>query len=420
MMRRPLVLGLCLVSLLSSCVSSSGTTNSNNTTSEDSSLSQDPLVTFKVAIPIDVAATSQIKIAGSFNSWSPLDPDYVLTELDQYDYEIEIAFDIADIGTQVEYKYVLLLEGQTDNGWTNVEGSSSGGEIANRSYTLIAGRQTVNDTVQTFKNNASQNSVTRGTLEKVTLAMPQYSDGRTRMIRIWLPDGYDQNATEKRYPVMYMHDGQNLFDSFTSFAGEWRIDETIGAMMDDGYPGAIVVGIDNSADRLNELSPDWTRSGGGSGYITNPSGEKYASFIVDTVKPYVDGHFNTETDRAHTGVGGSSMGGVISFYMALTYPDIFGYGLLFSTAMWIYASNVTSTFIQSKNVSSFVETPRFYIYAGGLETSVTPYVAIISDALIAEGYPSANINTHVDPNKNHNEYAWATYFPIAYPWLVGV
>ncbi len=278
----------------------------------------------------------------------------------------------------------------------------------------------MNDTIASFKNNIGLNSVTRGTLQLVHLTMPQYNDGRIRTIRIWVPEDYHPADTTKKYPVMYMHDGQNLFDTDTSFAGEWEIDESIGKMMDEGYEGAIIVGIDNSSDRLNELSPDWPRSSYGSPFITNPSGEQYASFIINTVKPYIDRNFNTNPSRITTGIGGSSMGGVISLYMALTYPHVFGYALLFSTALQLYANSITNAFITGKDFSNPESRPRLFIYAGGLEPSITPYVDIIRDTLVARGYPETSIKTLVDPAKGHNELAWAQHFPSAYSWLVSL
>ena len=409
-----LLLALLLISISSGCASE---IDGSSGSSYDGSY---PLITFNAQIPIDIDATSKIKIAGSFNGWDPFASGYELVKNDSRHYSMNLAFDSDDVGVTLEYKYVLILQGQASDPWQNVEGSATGGEIANRRYTINIGAQTVNDTIQSFKNNIAQSSITRGTLEKITLTMTEYEPVRTRTIRIWLPDGYDSGDTSKRYGVLYMHDGQNLFDRYTSFAGEWEVDEAIGAMMDNGYVGAIVVGIDNSSDRLNELSPTWPRSAYGSPVITDPTGEKYAAFIVDTVKPYVDSHYNTNSSREATGIGGSSMGGNISFFMALTYADVFGYGLLFSSAMQVYTQDTTATFLDSLSLATKTNLPRLYIYAGGLEPTITPYVAIIHDELIARGYPAANLAREVDQGKGHNEAAWAQYFPIALAWLLGI
>jgi metallo-beta-lactamase class B len=381
---------------------------------------EQPTIKFSVSSPRVAEPSAHIVIAGSFNEWDPEAEGYALSKKSHYEFEITLDFDINEIGSFIEYKYVLLFEGTDEDPWTYVEGTSTGGETDNRRYQIKQGAQTVNDDIQTFKNHTGSNSVTRGTLQTITLEMMQYSDGRKRRIRVWLPDGYDPAETDKKYPVLYMHDGQNLFDSYTSYAGEWKIDESIGKMMDEGYDGAIVVGIDNSADRLNELSPTWPI--GYSSYqnaFNDPSGEKYASFIVDTVKPYVDAHFNTDPGRASTGVGGSSMGGIISFFMALTHPEIFGYAIIFSPAMYIYQTNTLQNFLNDLDFADQAYWPRLYIYAGGMESSITPYVGIMKDELVDRGYDADRIGTYVDPKKDHNENAWAQYFPIAYRWLVG-
>ena len=134
--------------------------------------------------------------------------------------------------------------------------------------------------------------------------------------------------------VFYMQDGQYLFDMYTSYAGEWMVDEAIDDMMDNGYEGAIIVGIENSADRWNEYSPEWVNVGSslpnnssGESYaqfVDNPAGDKYGEFIVNTLKPYIESHYNVRTDKNSTGIGGSSMGGLISYYIGMKYPDVFG------------------------------------------------------------------------------------------------
>ncbi len=425
-----LISGCAVGSDLSSDDSGAANTSGQENSGDDSSMSYSDIsasedsslivLLLNVNIPIDIDdSASAIKIAGNMNAWNPLDENYRAQKVDEYNYFLRLEFALSDAGLLLEYKYVLVYDDQTANPWANVEGGTNGNEIANRRYTLLIGEQTVNDIVSSFKNHLNETSLTRGRIVKVILDMPQYNDARKRIIRIWLPDGYEADS-EKRYPVIYMHDGQNLFDRYTSFSGEWEIDESLGAMMDGGYEGSIVVGIDNSDDRLNEYSPSWPRSSGGSAYIQNPSGEKYAQFVTQTVKPYIDAHFKTNPNREATGIGGSSMGGVISFYMALTYPEVFGYALLFSTAMWVYQSDVTTAFLDEVSIARLSVFPRLYLYAGGLEPDVTPYVESIRSALIDRGYPEANIAWHVDQNRGHDEAAWAHYFPIGYRWLVGL
>lgn len=380
-----------------------------------------PRVIFKATSPIDVPNNAVIKVAGNFNDWNPYHSEVSLEQEEGRVYTATLDFTEDDIGEVLEYKYILLFDDQSeDNMWSNVEGSETGGEVGNRTVTLQAGIQTANDTIRSFKNTMDENSVTRGTLEKVTLKMTQYEDNRKRTIRIWLPDGYDKNDTTKKYPVFYMHDGQNLFDKYTAFVGvEWQVDEAIGAMMDEGYEGTIVVGIDNGPDRLNEYSPEaFPVKERNKGTVDNPSGEKYAAFIVETVKPYIDANYNVLTDREHTGVGGSSMGGIINFYMALTYPEIFGYAMPFSSSHWLYEEDHIQNFINEVVPSGAPKFPRLYFWVGGEETSITGYPAIIKNALMSRGYNYSNIKTTSTPGGIHSEQSWADAFPAAYRWLV--
>src|SRR5688572_7394439 len=153
--------------------------------------------------------------------------------------------------------------------------------------------------------------------------MPQLQ--RSRRIWLYLPPEY--SASGKSYPVIYMHDGQNLFDATTAFGGaEWGIDETLNTVKNK----CIIVGIDNGgAKRINEYNfYDNEQHGAG-------EGRAYVSFIVDTLKPYIDKTYRTLADRDHTFTAGSSLGGLISFYAAMWYPQVFGGGGIFSPAFWI-------------------------------------------------------------------------------------
>ncbi len=155
-----------------------------------------------------------------------------------------------------------------------------------------------------------------------------------RNVDVWLPPDYAENP-EQRYPVIYMHDGQNLFEPHLSYIGvDWGVDEAIARLMQtDGLTGAIVVGIWNTPKRLAELYPQdffdqnwafswlgWRMKLGKKPAIAN----EYLRFMVDEVKPFVDANYRTLPERAHTFVMGSSMGGLISLYALVKYPQVFG------------------------------------------------------------------------------------------------
>lgn len=380
-----------------------------------------PRVIFEVTSPIEVPSNAAIKVAGNFNGWSPYYSEVVLSHKTGKIYTATIDFADTEINQVIEYKYVLLYDDQTtDNQWRYVEGDQHRGEIANRSYKLQAGSFLLRETIQSFKDvDPGVSTLTRGSLDIVTLTMTQFADHRERKIRIWLPDGYNANNKSKKYPVLYMFDGQNLFDGTTAYAGEWEIDESIGKMMDEGYGGTIVVGIDNGPERWDEYSPSiFSIKDENKGNFNTPSGEKTGAFVVETVKPYVDAHYNTLTDNQHTGVGGSSMGGIMTFFMAINYPEVFGYALPFSSSHWIYVDGHIENFINAKVTGDVSRFSRLYLWNGSLETERLQYPGIIKNALLAKGYNEAKIKIVTTQGGGHNEASWLQAFPNAYRWLV--
>ena len=246
------------------------------------------------------------------------------------------------------------------------------------------------------------------------LAMPGLD--RTRTIRLYLPPGYD--ASKNRYPVLYMHDGQNLFDAATAYAGEWGVDETLNELAKSKGLELIVVGIDNGgALRIHELNA-WDNEKFGKG-----EGEQYTRFIVDVVKPYIDAHYRTKADRANTAIMGSSMGGLISHYAIAAYPKVFSKVGIFSPAYWL-----APPIFDDPKESRLPHDARLYFYAGGregentmpgmgeMETDMQRMVAKLRKA----GHPSRNLAVHVDPEAHHNEAAWRAEFPKAIAWLYGL
>src|SRR5688572_29140218 len=165
-----------------------------------------------------------------------------------------------------------------------------------------------------------------------------------RDLLVWLPNSYD-DGSEKRYPVIYMHDGQNLFDAFTSFAGEWRVDETMILLEDEGIE-AIIVGIPNNDRRIYEYSPypDHRLQ------VKAGKGDAYLMWIIETVKPMIHRDFRTLPDRDNTGIAGSSMGGLISLYGFLKYGEVFGIAGVFSPAYWFGQRAIFQTLEQAPYV----------------------------------------------------------------------
>jgi predicted alpha/beta superfamily hydrolase/glycosidase len=229
--------------------------------------------------------------------------------------------------------------------------------------------------------------------------------GRERTLRVYLPPSYGQG--ERRYPVIYMHDGQNLFDEATSYAGEWGVDEAMNRLAAERGFEAIVVGIDNGGDkRMTELNP-WSNTRFGTG-----EGEAYVSFIVNVVKPYIDATYRTQPGRETTAVMGSSMGGLISDYAIHRHPQVFGKAGVFSPSYWIapeayaYASQ-----------HPLPADARVYLYMGGREGEESvPDVQRMVEVL-AQAPQRQAFTLHLVPEAQHNEAAWRAEFERAVRWM---
>lgn len=383
-------------------------------------------ITFLVELPAPLEEGQYLSMGSNINNWNPGNLNYIATKITDTSYQLIVELD--SVPSVIEYKWTIQ-QGTNINVWSQVEKTESGAEIENRTVVVTEGETiTVNDTIEKFATNTSGPSVNvLGNLDIITnFEVPQI-DIHNTTIRIWTPSTYDPEDETTRYPVLYMHDGQNLFDPATSFAGEWGIDETIEDFIERNlHNGVIVVGIDNSGSyRQNTYTPEWDGPGQGfaDDYIdyfpTNEVyGERYARFIVETLKPYIDSNYNTLTDRVNTSIAGSSMGGLISFYIGLKYMEVFGSIGVFSPAFQVPTETGRHNFINSLDFTGN-NLPRVYIDGGELEGSFSNYVGIIANELYVRGLPQENIFTIIGPNQGHNEAAWRDRFPDAFLWMFG-
>lgn len=231
--------------------------------------------------------------------------------------------------------------------------------------------------------------------------------GKHRRISALLP--YDYDTSEKSYPVLYMQDGQNLFNPHAPF-GDWAIDQSLAKLAKEGFPDLIVIAIDHGEEeRIKEYLPfSNTRFG-------ESEGERYVQFLLNTLKPYVDNKFRVKTDRLNTGIGGSSMGGLISLYAGLTHPDHFAKVMVFSPSLWI------SPMINQHGQNFSPSDPAYlYLYAGGKESKYhIRNVELFKTALLKHkpSYPNVNFRLSINEQGEHAERFWAEEFPRAIKWL---
>ncbi len=348
-------------------------------------------VTFVVdSLPENTPKNAAIYISGDFEGWTGGQEKYKLSQKgDQYSITLPKQEGVINF---------LFTQGS----WKIVEKGIEG----NRTYTY---RNKI-DTIKIQISNWEDNSTKKSTAAKnvVVLSedfyMPELD--RKRKIRIYLPPDYD--AANKKYPVMYMHDGQNLFDYNTSFAGEWEVDETLNKLYQENGFGLIVIGIDNGGNkRMDEYSP-WKigKYGGG-------EGDAYVEFIVKTLKPYVDKNYRTKPERENTAIIGSSMGGLISHYAGLKYPDTFGVVGAFSPSFWLSDSCYDFATNHSDNHKT-----KMYFLAGDneSETMVSNLDKMI-ELMKANGFNKENIKSKIVLDGEHNEKLWRENFEETILWL---
>ena len=235
-----------------------------------------------------------------------------------------------------------------------------------------------------------------------------------RDILVLLPPSWPQEG--RRWPVVYMQDGQNLFDAATSFAGEWGVDETMAELSREGIE-AIVVGIPNTGKhRLDEYSP-FLEPGHGGG-----KGDRYLDFVASTVKPLVDAAFPTHPVRESTGILGSSMGGLISLYAFFQHSDTFGFCGAMSPAFWFGRAGLFDVVRKVPLVEG-----RIYLDTGTREIGRLPFrranrrnsAGEMYRLLRQRGYvDGVDLRYVVEKDGEHNEAAWGRRLPDALRFLL--
>jgi len=252
----------------------------------------------------------------------------------------------------------------------------------------------------------AQQSTASKQVSSFTIEAPQLHT--TKKIWIYLPKNY--NATKKKYPVLYMHDAQNLFDAKTSYVGEWNVDEKLDSLKAQ----VIVVGIEHGNDkRIDELTP-YKNSNYGGGNADN-----YLEFIVKTLKPAIDTKYSTKTNSRNTGIMGSSIGGLVSYYAVLKYPDVFGKAGLFSPSFWFNWKEI----VELTNNTPKLKTKIYFLYGDneGDENDKNRMITNVNkiDELISKKRCECMKLTKkkIVKGGRHNEKLWRDGFANAFLWL---
>lgn len=350
------------------------------------------------SLPSNTPKNDTIYLASSVNGWDTHSSNFVFKPYNS----AKFILNLPDGVDSFEYK---ICRGS----WLNVEVNANGADIPNRYFV-----KTENDTaiinISAWRDLVPKKQMASTATKSVRFLptifeIPQLN--RKRTIRLYLPPNY---STGGLFPVIYMHDGQNLFDNATSFAGEWKVDEILDSLYTYRGFSAIVVAIYNDEkERINEYSP-WKNDSLGIG----GDGEKYVKFIVNTLKPFIDRHYRTLSGRENTAIMGSSMGGLISLYAALEYPDVFGKAAIFSPSLWFSPKmNIYLQKYKRKKVQ------QLYFLAGekegvGMVEDLNRTLELLKNAGFDDEY---YVKTKIAPDGRHAEWFWSREFGEAIRYL---
>jgi predicted alpha/beta superfamily hydrolase len=380
--------------------------------------------------PSDRYDHSSICMATSANGWRPDSFEYGNSAL--INNGRVAGFEVPwQVATRPEFEFKF-----TRGSWETVEVDEDGADIANRRITADQIREAllahaedrparITLTISGFADErplrwpqlAGRTSTVTGELR--VIACNSAIRGDTRALRVWLPPGYDapENA-ERRYPVLYMNDGQNLFDAATSFAGEWGVDEAATRLIEAGeIPPMIIVGIDNAgAARGDEYLP---RSAGSRRPDMGGRADDYLRMIADEIMPLVNRNYRTLSGPEHTAFGGSSFGGVVTLHAAMSRPDLFGAILVESPSLWVEDGAFLQRVLECKQWPQ-----RVYLAQGDREygegersAELVEMTRQVADAMREAGLGEDQLLVVIGEGDAHNEAAWAKRLPAAMEFL---
>lgn len=355
---------------------------------------------FSVRLVVTTVATrsnEDIYVAGNFNNWNPKDENYKLKPFGGSRRGIVIR-DMA--AGNYAFKF-------TRGSFDKVECMADGRDISDR---LLEVNADVSQelTIAGWKDDYPERPKPYTASPQVRIIdtafkMPQLN--RTRRIWVYLPKGYA--TASKRYPVIYMQDGQNLFNEQTAPFGEWGVDECLDTLQQKLGKECIVVGIDNGGDKRKQEYDPYDDATSGKG-----EGKEYAEFIVKTLKPFIDTKYRTLKARENTFIAGSSLGGLISFWAAIQYPDVFSAAGVFSPSFWVS----DQVFADADKFNTALKS-RFYMYAGKMEpANMVPNNEKM--AALLQKKQQYDIRLVTDPLGKHNEKTWRKEFEAFYYWLM--
>lgn len=338
-----------------------------------------------------------VYIAGNFNDWNTQDLTFEMEKIGNGLYHYKFADDFSFDG-ELLYKF-------TKGDWSAVEIDQYGNRTENRSCASQTG--VIKEHVYRWRKNwlpFKENFLPIVQLISEDFEIPQLNKKR----KVWAILPYDYKDSSEHYPVMYLQDAQNLFNENAKF-GNWEIDKKLAVMSEYKIGKIIIIAIEHAEqDRIKEYNVGKTVLGFG-------QGKKYIRFITDTLKPFIDKTFRVKPEREFTGIGGSSMGALVSIFSGFMYPEVYGKLMLFSPSLWVIPK---MDFTQA-DFSEPGET-KIYLYGGGAESKTMVNhikkfkINLLKNETVDE---HMKIKLSINPLGTHSERYWSDEFPKAIEWL---
>lgn len=350
----------------------------------------------QILLKTDEDDSRPVYISGNFNNWRTQDKDFLMERIGNNLYQYEFPKDF-DYPEELLYKF-------TKGDWSEVEIDAHGNRTENRSTKKNSGIK--NEYVARWRKNwlpFKQSFLPQVLLISDEFEIPQLN--KTRKVWALLPHDYDKS--NERYPVMYLQDAQNLFNEEAQY-GNWEIDKKLAVMSEYKIGKIIIIAIEHAEkDRIKEYNVGKTVLGKG-------QGKKYIRFVTETLKPFVDSNFRTKTEREFTGIGGSSMGGLVSIFSGLRNPEVYGKLMIFSPSLWVVPELKIDTDLKATNDT------KIYLYAGGDESAtMIEHVKKFKKNILESEFvkDKMKINLSINMEGKHNETYWSDEFPKAIEWL---
>ncbi len=336
-------------------------------------------------------------ISGNFNQWVTQDKNYEMERVGQGLYHYKFSEDFV-YPEELLYKF-------TRGDWSEVEIDKYGNRTENRSCKQTKGLR--REHVEKWRHNwlpFKKNFLPIIHLISEEFEIPQLN--KTRKVWALLPHDYETSTGH--YPVLYLQDAQNLFNEKAKY-GNWEIDKKLAVMAEYNIGKIIIIAVEHAEkERIAEYNV-------GNTVLGNGQGKKYIRFIADTLKPFVDSNFRTRPEREYTGIGGSSMGGLVSIFSGIMYPEVFGKLMIFSPSLWV-VPKIKLSFLDMEEPQD----TRIYLYAGGKESAtLIDHVKTFKKRLSNKTGISDKMKVRLSINMQgkHSETYWSDEFPKAIEWL---